>query len=258
MSERWSAVAAWTAFVLLVGTAAYLSLWACDIGRHPLFGLKYCRTPGRNVALAAEQARERVLQERLHQAQLNLSRLPACLPEVPPRRRAENTVPAPTPTLTPAPSPTPVPTPTPSITPTATPTPDERLAIPHNLNDLKGCWQSVDGDIEVVSDDEEKRPMGKIRKCYCLDGNRGTARVIFQDGVRCVGPLEAQISRGRLVMKHDVIPCSAGNRQEVPEDIICRAKPGDDSASCDSMSRGRFPTTRKDDKYHRVSPDYCK
>jgi hypothetical protein len=255
MHERWLGIGAWVAFVFIVGTAAHLTLAACDLGLHPLFGLNYCQAEAADDPLAHERERERTLLDRLHEAQLGLSRLPVCLPETPrpePDRRAENIEPTPTPTPTPTPSPTPTPTPT--------PTPDERLTIPQSLDDLKGCWQSVRGDIPMVSDDAEERPTGSVRICYCLGGNgRGTTRYIYQDGAKCIGPLRAQISRERLTMNHPRINCSSRDgRFVVPADIVCSNKPGDDSASCDQTSRGRLPRTTTDEKYRRVSPEYCK
>ena len=107
LHERRLATAAWVGFILVVGAVAYLALTACDLGIHPLFGLSYC--PARATsALGAEQDRERALLDRLHQAQLDLARLPVCLPDPPrrePDRRAENIVPSPTPTPTPTPVP---------------------------------------------------------------------------------------------------------------------------------------------------------
>src|SRR5580704_1105453 len=117
MSERWWATGAWVAFVLVVAVVAGLAVSACDLGFHPLFGLSYCAQSSVDP-LAAERERERVLLDRLHQAQLNIARLPICLPDPPPRREperhADNVVPTPTPT----------------------PTPDDKLVIPRDLNDL--------------------------------------------------------------------------------------------------------------------------
>jgi len=81
------AIAAWVAFLLVVGVAAELALAACDLGIHPLFGLSYCPAPAPG-SLAAEQDRERDLLDRLHVAQLALARLPVCVPD-PPRREPE-------------------------------------------------------------------------------------------------------------------------------------------------------------------------
>jgi hypothetical protein len=261
MSQRGSALAAWAAFVLLIGTAAYLSLAACDFGPHPLFALRYCRAPERDGALVAEQDRERVLLDRLYRAQLNLSRLPVCLPEPPrrrePDRRAE-LVPTPTPTLTP--TPIPGPTPTPSVTPAATPTPDERLSIPRSLSELNGCWQSDRGEIPFLSDDAEHRPIGSVRICYCFDKNgRGSSRYKYNDGTRCTGPLKALLSQDRLSMSHGRINC-VGNPAigyVVGADVVCSRRQGEDSASCDTDWHFRYPTTSKDEKFRRVSAEYC-
>lgn len=251
MHERWLTRSAWIAFVLVILASARLTLAACDLGVHPLFGLSYCRVRAAADPLAQERERERDLRDRLHEAQLNLSRLPVCLPETPrrePDRRAENIVPTPTPT------------PSPAVTPTPTPTPDDRLTIPRKLSDLNGCWQSVRGDINMVSDDAEQRPLGTMRICYCLasDG-RDTARYIFQDGGRCIGPLRAQISQDRLTMKHPRIRCTgkANLDDVVPTDIICSNKAGEDSATCDSHSHGRVATNTEGEKYHRVSFEHC-
>ena len=238
MRERWLATGAWAAFVLMIGIVAYLTLAACDLGLHPLFGLSYCRAQAASDPLARERERERNLLDRLHEAQLNISKLPVCLPETPrrePDRRAED------------------------VTPTPTPTPDERLTIPRSMNDLKGCWQSVRGDIRMVSDDAEERPTGTVRICYCLDGSgKGTTRYLYQDGARCIGPLRAQLSQERLLMNHGRINCtSRDGRYVVPADIVCSNKSGDEAASCDQTSRGRFPRTTNDEKYRRVSPEYC-
>jgi hypothetical protein len=257
MSERWSTVAAWAAFVLLIGTAAYLSLAACDLGRHPLFGLKYCRAPERNDPLAAERERERVLLDRLYQAQLNLSRLPVCLPETPlrrePDRRAE-IVPTPVPTITPTP------TPSPSTTPAPSPTPDELMTIPRNVSGLKGCWQSVRGDLEVTSDDAERRLLGKVRVCYCIndDNGRGTARIIWQDGDRCIGQLRAQVSGDRLVMKHPRLGCPNGKSDVNGEEIACSRQGDSDQVTCDAVSQSDYPGTQNGVPYRRVSAEYCK
>lgn len=240
MHERWLATGAWVAFVLVVGVVARLAVSACDLGFHPLFGLSYCVQSSVDP-LATERERERVLLDRLHQAQLNVARLPICLPEAPrrePDRRAENIVPSPT--------------------PTPTPTPDEQLVIPHNLNDLNGCWQSVNGDINMVSDDARHTPIGKVRICYCLTGNGGgETRYIYQDGARCTGPLRAQLSNDRLTMKHGRIECSGSKGFVVPTDITCTARQGEDSATCDSYVHLKRPTTTEDEKYRRVSPEYC-
>jgi len=249
MHERWLTAGAWVALVLVVGAAAHLMLAACDLGVHPLFGLRYCRADAAADPLAAEREKERILLDRLHEAQLNLSRLPVCLPETPrpePSRRAENVVPTPTPT------------PTPSSTPTPAPSPDDRLTIPSNLSDLNGCWQSVRGDIEMITDDAEQRVIGTVRICYCLTGNgQGTTRYIYQGGGKCIGPLRAQLSQDRLIMNHGKISCTGNRGSVVPNDITCSNRTGEDSATCDIDVHLQRPQKMTGEKYRRVSREYC-
>src|ERR1700742_5055876 len=54
MNERSLAIAAWAGFILVVATAAHLTLAACDLGLHPLFGLSYCRAQAVSNPLAFE------------------------------------------------------------------------------------------------------------------------------------------------------------------------------------------------------------
>jgi hypothetical protein len=147
MSERWVAAVAWIAFVAILGAIAQLMLTACDFDSHPLFAGRYC--PARTASpLTSEQDRERDLRDRLHEVQLAISRLPVCLPT-----RAEN-VPK--------------------------PTRDERLSIPRELSDLRGCWASVRGDIPAYTTDEKHQLVGHRRICYCFsDNSRGEARESF-------------------------------------------------------------------------------
>jgi hypothetical protein len=138
--------------------------------------------------------------------------------------------------------------------------PDDRLTIPRNLDDLNGCWQSVRGDIQFVTDDAERRPVGKVRVCYCLGSNGvGYAKYKYSDGTQCVGALRAQLSQDRLFISHPRINCT-GNpaiSYVVGVDVVCSNRPGEDSASCDTDSHFRSPTTTKDEKFRRVSQEYC-
>jgi hypothetical protein len=139
--------------------------------------------------------------------------------------------------------------------------PSEELTIPQQLSDLKGCWQSVRGDIPMVSDDEKRRPEGNVRICYCFgDNGRGTTRYIYTDGGKCIGPLRARLSSARLLIDHRRISCTGpGNHgYVVPGEITCKGQVGGNSASCDSISRGRMPTAMKDEKYRRVTAEYCR
>jgi hypothetical protein len=250
--ERWPATAAWVAFAAVVGCVAYLALEACDLGLRPWFALSYCRAQGSNHRLAAEQDRERDLLNRLHQAQLDIARLPVCLPDPPrrpPEQRAENI----------APSPTPIPSSTPAPTPTPSPTPDGRLVVPRDLSDLNGCWQSVRGDIKMYSDDAERRFIGTLRICYCISAKgRSTARYNWQDGARCTGTLGVRLSGERLLMNHGTINCVGKQGNVPPTDIVCSSKAGDDSASCDTRIHGDVPATASDGRFRRVDEEYCR
>src|SRR5262249_24800948 len=152
---------AWAAFALLLVGIGVLFLAACDLGLRPLLGLRYC-TLAAMSDLAGERERERALRARIHEAELRIAQLPECAPE-----------PQPQPPPPPAPEPSPAPAPRPA------PKAEEPLNIPSQVSDLKGCWQSARGDMQMVTDDEEKRPIGKVRVCYCFGSDgRGKARWI--------------------------------------------------------------------------------
>ena len=54
------------------------------------------------------------------------------------------------------------------------------MKMTQRLDELKGCWQSERGDIDIVTDDELKKPIGKVRICYCFDQNgTGTVQEVF-------------------------------------------------------------------------------
>jgi len=150
--------------------------------------------------------------------------------------------------------------PPPAAPPPPAPPPDDRLTIPRNLDDLNGCWQSVRGDLQFVTDDAERRPLGKVRVCYCLgSGGVGYTKYKYSDGTRCVGALRAQLSQDRLFISHPRINC-VGNPAigyVVGVDVVCSNRPGEDSASCDTEWHFHSPTTTKDEKFRRVSQEYC-
>src|SRR5580698_2589655 len=81
-------VAGWVIFAFLVGCCGYLALAACDLGIRPLFGLGYCAVHAAPDRLADQRARERDLQDQIHEAELRLARLRACAwPPPPPSRK---------------------------------------------------------------------------------------------------------------------------------------------------------------------------
>jgi hypothetical protein len=244
MRNRVLGAVGWTCFVAIVGCCCYVILAACDLGFRPIFGLRYCAARTAGDGLWDQRARERELKDRVHEAELRIARLPACAPPPPPRPPVEarkETVPDKPAPQEPAKSP-----------------PDE-LTIPRDLADLEGCWQSVDGDIPMVTDDKEERPLGNVRICYCFAENgRGVTRYIYTNGGRCIGPLRARLSSDELTMSHGRIGCVGVPNQSfvVPTIINCKAHEGD-SATCDVHYNGRAPSTVTDEKYRRVTAEYC-
>jgi hypothetical protein len=153
MPARASSIAGWATFAFLIGCCGYLALAACDLGIRPLFALRYCSVPASPDRLADQRARETGLRDRIHEAEMRLARLPVCAapspsPLPPEPKKEAKVVP-----------PTPQPTPTPQPSPTATPELPEQLKIPKNLSELKGCWQSVQGDLHMTMTSTTRRAM---------------------------------------------------------------------------------------------------
>jgi hypothetical protein len=232
-------VAGWVIFAFLVGCCGYLALAACDLGIRPLFGLGYCAVHAAPDRLADQRARERDLQDQIHEAELRLARLPACaLPPPPPQPKEAKVEPPPPP-------------------PPENP-PEEQLKIPKSLSELKGCWQSVRGDIEIVTSDAEQKPMGNVRVCYCFAENgRGAVQAVYTDGARCRAPLRARLYNDRLVMNHPGLKCSMADHEINPGEIECKGTTEGDSATCDWRSKGPYASSSDNDKYQRVSADHC-
>jgi hypothetical protein len=243
-------VAGWVIFAFLVGCCGYLALAACDLGIRPLFALGYCTVHAAPDRLGDQRARQRDLQDQIHEAELRLARLPVCA------------IPSPSPTPEPKKEarvvpPTPTPTPTPEPSPTETPEPQEQLKIPKNLSELQGCWQSVRGDIHIVTDDAEEKPMGDIRLCYCFgNSGRGSVQAYYTDGVRCRAPLQARIYSDRLVIKHQGLKCTASGHDINPGEIECKGTTEGETAACDWSTRGTH--SGDNDAYQRVPPERCR
>jgi hypothetical protein len=244
MRDRVLGAVVWTCFVVIVGCCCYVFLAACDLGR-PIFGLRYCAARTAPDGLADQRAREHDLQDRIHEAELHIARLPACAPPPPPPVEARKEA-----VHQPAPQPKP---------PEPVQPPHDELTIPRDIADLQGCWQSVSGDLPMVSDDREQRPLGNVRICYCFAENgRGVTRYIYTNGGKCIGPLRARLSSDELTMSHGRIGCVGVPNQTfvVPTTINCKAHEGD-SATCDAHYNGKSPTTVTDQKYRRVTAEYC-
>jgi hypothetical protein len=244
MPVRVLLVAGWVTFAFLVGCCGYLALAACDLGIRPLFALGYCTVHAAPDRLADQRARERDLRDQIHEAELRLARLPVCAapPPPPPEPKKEAKV------VPPAPAPEPP--------PKETPEPQEQLKIPKNLSELKGCWQSVRGDLHIVTDDAEEKPIGDVRLCYCFgNSGRGSVQAVYADGVRCRAPLQARIYSDRLVIKHQGLKCTASGHDINPGEIECKGTTEGNSAACDWSTRGSH--SGDDDNYQRVPPERC-
>jgi hypothetical protein len=243
----------WAGFAVLTLAGGYAMLRACDLGIWPLFGASACTAPVSDTALAAERERQDHLRANLHSAEIRLAQLPICPPPPPP--------PKPKPVVQPdPPKPEPVkipdpPPPDPKPEPKKEEPPSEKFEVPKKVEDLKGCWQSVRGDIDIVSDDAEQKPLGKARFCYCFkDNGKGNVLVSYTDGDLCRAPLTAKLKAGTLSMRHGDIPC----RTHVPQvgaNITC-GHDGSEETTCQIKNLGRNAELLSE-KFIRVSNEHC-
>jgi len=132
--------------------------------------------------------------------------------------------------------------------------------VPTKLADLRGCWESVRGDLPIVTDDAEKRPIGNVRKCYCFgaDGH-GLLKLLYTNGVRCRAGLTAVLRNGDLQMSYPEFGCHYSGKEWglVPGKIDCHNGDDDAAATCDTQDFGRSGVTRGTEQYRRVEQDHC-
>lgn len=245
MTSRYIGAALWAVFALALAVIAYQLLWACDLGR-PLFGLRYCKAQAAPQALdAAEKDKERSLRDRLRQAELRLAQLPPCAERSEPPKRDET-----------------IEKPEPKKEETknedAPPQDREALKFPTKKEDLKGCWQSDSGDIEMYTDEQVKKFAGKVRICLCFRANGvGQIRYLYTNGNRCQGPLTSTIESDKFTLKHNKVPCSNRTVHVNPADYTC-TRGAEGGAVCDTYSYSRFdPGITKNEKYHKVDDSLC-
>ncbi len=232
--------ALWALFGTLLVACGLVLLFACEFAIGPLFGLRYCILPEAIDALAMERARGRDLEARIREAELRLAEKPLC----PPPRRGEPDVP------------------TKKQEPQKGEEPqrgEEPLKIPEKISDLEGCWESVRGDLPVVTNDAEEKVVGNVRKCYCF-GSRGAGRVkvLYTNGVKCLGRIKARIDGGTLKIHRPRFDCHH-NGQEwglVAADIVCHSA-DNDTALCDTKTHGQRPSSSDGDSYRRVEQAHC-
>jgi hypothetical protein len=228
----------WSAFGILILIGAYAALNACDFGVRPLFGSSACQVPEAKAALETERAREVQLQSRIHAAEIHFALLPAC--------------PKPVPLPQPQPLPVKVPDPKPLI---ANPGPVQTFEIPKKIEDLKGCWQSAHGDIDMASDDAERKPLGQARICFCFRSNgRGQVQVRFTDGDTCRADLFAHILPGQLLMHHERASCRR-HPFYVAADIRC-GNSQSEQTECEIQNLGEI-RDKITEQFKHVSDEYC-
>ena len=215
-------------------------LRACDLSIFPLYGHKYCLA-AHSGALAAERARMAELQTDLQQAELTYAQKPKCAPPAPQSRQAELQ-------------------PKPQTDPQPPPLKEDKLKVPKNLSDLHGCWQTVKGDQQFYTDDEEDRPVGpKVRQCFCFGGDgHGVLKLLYADGVKCRASLVARIDGSTLQFRHPTVHCPGRGDDYglVPGFVECENIEGSDGANCLTHNLGRMKVVSTE-QYHRVDKDYC-
>lgn len=167
----------------------------------------------------------------------------------------------------PAPPPAPMqpivrPPPKPPEPPKADPPPQqppEQLRVPERLEEIAGCWQSIRGDLPLVSDDEREVPMGNIRECLCFGTNgRGRIRQIYTDGIKCDGLIQGSLADGKLTIEQPQFSCGIQRGMErghVRARIVCSGNASGGS-ECTTHSLGRMRSA-KTESYIRVSPQHC-
>jgi hypothetical protein len=92
--RKWRVGLTWLAFALLVAASSMLFLFGCGI--NILSGLQYCPVPIDRSELDRQIATREALQQKIHEAEINVARIAPCA-----------VADAPSPTPTPLPSPTP-------------------------------------------------------------------------------------------------------------------------------------------------------
>jgi hypothetical protein len=241
MRQTGLSVALWAIFALAILTGGYAMLRACDLERLPLFGYTSCEAPAHIRDLATEREREADLRSRIHAAEIRLALLPICYkpaPQKPPELKV----------VLPKP---------PEAKPPKEDAPQfvEKFEMPKTLEDLKGCWQSARGDIDIITNDAERKHIGTARFCYCFrsDGH-GIALMRFDDGDICRAPLIARINPGKVFMHHGEVPC----RRHVPHvgsNITCSQDQSDET-TCEIQDLGRNKE-KLSEQFIRVSDESC-
>jgi hypothetical protein len=231
MRQTGLSVALWAIFALAILTGGYAMLRACDLEHLPLFGYTSCEAPARIPDLAAEREREADLRSKIHAAEIRLALLPVCTRPLaprpsdpkPPKQDDQQVV--------------------------------QKFEVPKKLEDLKGCWQSSRGDIEIVSDDAEQKHLGAARFCYCFKGKgQGTVQISFTDGDICRANLTARISPDHVSMHHGNVACQKHDPY-IASDITCSNDQSNETV-CERQNLGQIKT-KTTERFIRVTNEYC-
>jgi hypothetical protein len=238
--------ALWSAFALLILTGGYVMLRACDFGFAPLFGSTSCAVPAHEAELAAEREKQAHLRSSIHNAEIRLALLPACPIPAPPK--IPDPPPKPVDLPKPVDPPKPADPPKPQIT--------EKFEIPKKVEELKGCWQSTRGDIEIVSDDAQEKPLGNARFCYCFGSNgRGMVQILYSDGDVCRAGLIARITSDHVLMHHDKVNCRK-HSYYVATDITCGNDDQSSDTTCEIHNLGKIGN-KSSEQFIRVTNEHC-
>jgi len=230
----------WVAFAGLILTGAFVALTACDLGFRPLFGAASCSAPALNAALESERVKEVYLRSQIHAEEIRLALLPVCQTPLPPRARPQQ-VKTPDPVIIPKPP--------------EEKTPVKAFEIPKKIEDLRGCWQSAGGDIDMTTDDAEEKQVGKARICFCFKSNgRGLVQVRYTDGDVCRADLFARISPDKVFMHHERASCRR-HPYYVAADITCGVN-ATDQTNCEIQNLGKVGG-KYTEQFIRVGEDYC-
>jgi len=240
----------WVAFALLILTGGFVMLRACDLGFHPLFGSTSCPAPTRDAELIAEREKQDHLRSNIHKEEIRLALLPVCPIPPPPKPQKPDPI---------SPKPEPIPPKPDPIPPKPDPEPPKKIVeefkVPKKVEDLKGCWQSARGDIKMVTDDAERKPIGEARFCYCFGNNgKGVVQVLYSDGDVCRAGLTARISPDRVFMHHDKVYCGKHTYQ-VASDIVCGNDQSNET-SCEIQDLGKN-RTKLTEQFIRVTDEHC-
>ena len=229
-------IALWTVFALLILTGGYAMLRACDLEHLPLFGHASCEAPARIRDLATEREREADLRSNIHTAEIRLALLPICAKPLAPKP------------LAPKP---------PDLEP---PKQDDqqvvqKFEVPKKFEDLKGCWQSARGDIDIWTNDAKREHLGTARICYCFNDNgRGAVQIRYTDGDVCRANLSAQISPDHVFMHHGKVNCRT-HGYIVAADVTCGNNQSNE-AVCEIQTLGES-REKLSERFIHVTNEYC-